>query len=60
MKRYRWVNPRRIRPIGRSERPRTRYEAPETAQYRDQGVEEGAHAALEAARGPDARQVSHE
>lgn len=36
------------------------YEAPESAQRADQGVDEGAYAALEAARRPEARQVSHQ
>ena len=49
--------------IDRSKRPeglRTRYEAPEASQGAFEGVEEGAGAALEAARRADARQVPHE
>ena len=44
MKRCLGANPRLSRPLGRIERPRTRYEAPEAAQHAEQGVDEGAHA----------------
>ena len=60
MKRCRRAKPPRIRPVGRNERRRTRCGAPEAAQHADQDVDEGAHATLEAARGPEARQMAHE
>ena len=60
MKRCRRAKPPRIRPVGRNERRRTRCGAPEAAQHANQDVDEGAHATLEAARGPEARQMAHE
>ena len=60
MKRCRRARPPRIRPVGRNERRRTRCGAPEAAQHADQDVDEGAHATLEAARGPEARRMAHE
>ena len=51
---------RRIRRPRHHEGLRGRYESPVAAQDEFRGVEEGAGAALEAARRPDARQASNE
>ena len=60
MSRCHGANPRWNGPIFRHERRGARYEAPEAAQCEPQGVDEGAGAALEAARRPDAEQLPHE
>ena len=53
-------NPRRITRINRTIRSGKRYTAPAAAESPDQGVKECPGAALETARGPDARQFAHE
>ena len=60
MSRRHRANPRWNGPIFRHERRGARYEAPGAAQCEPQGVNEGAGAALEAARRPDAEQLPHE
>ena len=60
MSRRHRANPRWNGPIFRHARCGARYEAPEAAQCEPQGVDEGANAALEAARRPDAEQLPHE
>ena len=53
-------NPRRIARIKRTIRSGKRYKTPGAAESRDQGIKKCPGAALEAARGPDARQFAHE
>ena len=53
-------NPRRIARIKRTSRSGKRCKAPAAAERSDQGVKECPRAALETARGPDARQCAHE
>ena len=60
MSRRHRANPRWNGPIFRPARRRARYDAPEAAQCEPQSVDEGAGAALEAARRPDAEQLPHE